>query len=615
MRRITTTIFILFALLAWHLPNTAFGASGQGFSSWTKYTEPIADGDYFGMTDVSDTAQSSDGTSKAATALQVKVYLDQYFLDDQDATEVSVTATGFNGILTTTDDTVQKMAQKLDDLAATQMPVDASGFGGNLALTDDTLQEVAQKLNDLPGLDNPTAEEVDVNTTAFGNNLSAYDSTVQNALNTIDDLVIPVDTDDQLASDVPVESSGFNGMLTTTDDTVQKVAQKFDDLSITAANTSVSAAGFDGNLTVSDDTVQEVAQKFDDIAVPTNLTSFVNQTNWRLFYSNGSGDVTELVWGVDGTYLRSNGTTSAPTFDVPSGSGDMLLAGIQAVTGLKTFDPSKVAMKGTSTGVTTIQTANTSANNYGIILPAASGTFALTSDVPTAASLSVDDLITLSGVSTGAVNLGAFTGTTIADNVTNKAAMQALETAVELRILTSGIGSTVQAYDADLTTYAGITPSANIQSLLGSADYSTARTNLGLAIGTNVQAYDADLTTWAGVTPGTGVATMLAVNQGSAGSAAKIIASGTSAMGTGAIASATCATVVTTAATGVATTDVINWGFNGDPTGITGYVPSTNGMLTIISYPSVNNVNYKVCNNTSASITPGALTLNWKVFR
>lgn len=37
------------------------------------------------------------------------------------------------------------------------------------------------------------------------------------------------------------------------------------------------------------------------------------------------------------------------------------------------------------------------------------------------------------------------------------------------------------------------------------------------AIGTTVQAYDADLTTWAGITPGTGVGTALAVNVGTAG--------------------------------------------------------------------------------------------------
>lgn len=48
-------------------------------------------------------------------------------------------------------------------------------------------------------------------------------------------------------------------------------------------------------------------------------------------------------------------------------------------------------------------------------------------------------------------------------------------------------------------------------------DAGTARTNLGLAIDTNVQGYDADLTTWAGVTPGAGVAAALAIANNSAG--------------------------------------------------------------------------------------------------
>lgn len=116
-------------------------------------------------------------------------------------------------------------------------------------------------------------------------------------------------------------------------------------------------------------------------------------------------------------------------------------------------------------------------------------------------------------------------------------------------------------------------------------------------------------------TLGTGVATALANTLSSASGLTSTIASGTSALGTGAISSATCATVVTTAGTGIATTDVVTASFNGDPTAVTGYVPLTAGMLTIIAYPTSGNVNFKVCNNTSGSITPGAITLNWRVVR
>lgn len=93
------------------------------------------------------------------------------------------------------------------------------------------------------------------------------------------------------------------------------------------------------------------------------------------------------------------------------------------------------------------------------------------------------------------------------------------------------------------------------------------------------------------------------------------IASGTSALGTSAIASGACASAVTTTATGTATTDAFAWEFNADPSAVTGYAPSANGMLTILVYPTTNNVNFKVCNNTASSITPGAITLNWRVAR
>jgi hypothetical protein len=95
----------------------------------------------------------------------------------------------------------------------------------------------------------------------------------------------------------------------------------------------------------------------------------------------------------------------------------------------------------------------------------------------------------------------------------------------------------------------------------------------------------------------------------------KTIASGTIALGTGSISSATCATAVTSSATGVATTDAIIVSPNADITGVTGYTAATTGGLMVYVYPTTNTINARVCNPTSSSITPGAVTLNYRVIR
>jgi hypothetical protein len=90
--------------------------------------------------------------------------------------------------------------------------------------------------------------------------------------------------------------------------------------------------------------------------------------------------------------------------------------------------------------------------------------------------------------------------------------------------------------------------------------------------------------------------------------------SSTATMGTSAIASGTCAAVVTVVAANVTTASVIVATPTVDPTGVTGYGPSASGSLFILAYPTAGNVNFKVCNNTSGSITPSPLTLNWRAF-
>lgn len=62
------------------------------------------------------------------------------------------------------------------------------------------------------------------------------------------------------------------------------------------------------------------------------------------------------------------------------------------------------------------------------------------------------------------------------------------------------IGTDVQEYDADLTTYAGITPSTDVQSVLGAATYAAIRALLDLEVGTDVQAYHDALQSISGLT-------------------------------------------------------------------------------------------------------------------
>lgn len=63
----------------------------------------------------------------------------------------------------------------------------------------------------------------------------------------------------------------------------------------------------------------------------------------------------------------------------------------------------------------------------------------------------------------------------------------------EVTAAISALSSVYQAKDVTLDTYAGIDPSANVQSVLGAANYAAIRTLLALVPGTDVQAFDATL--------------------------------------------------------------------------------------------------------------------------
>jgi hypothetical protein len=93
----------------------------------------------------------------------------------------------------------------------------------------------------------------------------------------------------------------------------------------------------------------------------------------------------------------------------------------------------------------------------------------------------------------------------------------------------------------------------------------------------------------------------------------QVIASGTASLSTSSVSSGGC-NVTTVAATGITTSSKIVATPNVDPTGVTGYGPSASGSLYVQAWPTANNINFKVCNNTGSPITPGALTLDYAAF-
>jgi hypothetical protein len=93
------------------------------------------------------------------------------------------------------------------------------------------------------------------------------------------------------------------------------------------------------------------------------------------------------------------------------------------------------------------------------------------------------------------------------------------------------------------------------------------------------------------------------------------VAAGTKALATALIASGACTAAQTASATGALTTDSLVTQFEGDVTGVTGYMPATTGGLSVFPYLTADTFNVKVCNRTAAGITPGAVTIRWKVIR
>jgi len=230
-------------------------------------------------------------------------------------------------------------------------------------------------------------------------------------------------------------------------------------------------------------------------------------TNYIRFQAPGT-DIATTVYtlpaadGTDGQVLKTNGS-AVLSFVTPAGSGDMLQATYDADTdgdvdvaagGTEKSSWTQYAipwLSATTTfGEIAIGTAgqylkvNATTNGYEWGTIAGGGDLVSTNNLSDVASATTS--ATNLGLGTGdspqftAVNIGAATDTTMERTSAGQVSVEGSGV-----VLDSDIGVTVQAYDADLTTFAAIAPSANIVSFLGAATYAAARALMDLEAGTD----------------------------------------------------------------------------------------------------------------------------------
>lgn len=239
----------------------------------------------------------------------------------------------------------------------------------------------------------------------------------------------------------------------------------------------------------------------------TNLSG----TAWRVIYTDGTGDVVELALGASGTVLQSNGAAAAPTFAAAAGGGNVSKVGTPANnqvgvwTGDGTIEGDAGLTFDTTTDILTIAASGDLAFGAVIVLSDAAGVTTLqnidaldaaTEGTIEAAIDTLANLVSIQGRTVTLADAGADAVFGWDDSASAYINLSAADVRTALGLV---IGTNVQAFDADLSTWAGLTPSANAQSLVTAASYAAMKALLDLEIGTDVQAQGATLTSLEGL--------------------------------------------------------------------------------------------------------------------
>ncbi len=244
----------------------------------------------------------------------------------------------------------------------------------------------------------------------------------------------------------------------------------------------------------------------------TNATSNYTYTpDWRIGYDSGAYLNVAVADNTGDTTITMAGSNKGVAWTAAGGftfTGAFTITGAVGITSGTITGITDLAVADGGTGASNAATART---NLGLAI----GTNVQAYDAELAAIAALtyaDDQIILG---TGAGTIAMASCTTFAQGILDDADEATFKATVNLEI-----GTDVQAYDAELAALAGLTFADDkiilgtgagtvgtadcttfAQSILDDANEATFKATVNLEPGTDVQGYDADLTTYAGITP------------------------------------------------------------------------------------------------------------------
>lgn len=205
-------------------------------------------------------------------------YENSTWTDTRSVASSTVDASGFSGNLTTTDDTIQEIANALDALSA--------GGGGLANVVEDLTPQLGGTLDTQGNNIESTGNQViKLDSDANGTNSFIIQDDASSTVFSVTEagvgtfsggLVVSSGTITGDVGDAVVDAGAFNGNLTGTDDTLQEIANAVDDLPVLQ----------DGNISIPSSTTRHI-----DLTASSNLVFRQNGLT-DLFTISGNGDVT-----------------------------------------------------------------------------------------------------------------------------------------------------------------------------------------------------------------------------------------------------------------------------------------------------------------------------------